>query len=356
MSDTNQNTHRGRRKAVRSAGPPVDEVGGADVTVRRGRDAVESASAGKGFASAASKAGAGAAGSVSPEGGAGSLSKDGEGAVDSSAAGSLKKGDRRAAGSGDSGSLSKSDGDVAGSSDAGVLTKGGGDVPGSAAAGLLTKADRGASEADAAGSVPLSKSGSDSSADADPTVELSKADAAESDSSDPKGGGESDSRRPGVGRILLAAAAAVLVVALVAGAVVSVFLTRSIDQRDARRAEYVQTARQAILNLTTINADSAKEDIDRILSMASGQFKTEFDGRVDPFLSIVQQAEVRSSGEIVEAALESDADDSAKVLVAAKQTLTNAGQAEPQTRFYRFRVTVTDTDGGLTASNVEFVP
>ncbi|WP_280496376.1 hypothetical protein [Nocardia farcinica] len=168
---------------------------------------------------------------------------------------------------------------------------------------------------------------------------------------------EQTDRRTGTGRrIFLAAAAVVLLAALITGAVFSVVTVRDIDQRAERRTEYVQTARQAILNLTTIRADSAKEDIDRILSLASGQFKTEFDGRVDPFLSIVQQAKVVSNGEIVEAALESDDDDSAKVLVAAKQTLTNAGQAEPQTRYYRFRVTVTRSDAGLTASNVEFVP
>jgi Mce-associated membrane protein len=151
------------------------------------------------------------------------------------------------------------------------------------------------------------------------------------------------------------AAAALLVVALVCGATLSVLAMRAAHERDERRAEYVETARQAIVNLTTIRADSAKQDIDRILSLASGEFKTEFDGRVDPFTSIVQQAKVVSSGEIVEAALESDDDRSGRVLVAAKQTLTNAGQAEPQTRYYRFRVTVSRGDSGLTVSNVEFV-
>jgi Mce-associated membrane protein len=159
----------------------------------------------------------------------------------------------------------------------------------------------------------------------------------------------------GLPRMLAMAAAALLVVALVCGATLSVLAMRSAHERDERRAEYVETARQAIVNLTTIRADSAKQDIDRILSLASGEFKTEFDGRVDPFTSIVQQAKVVSSGEIVEAALESDDDRSGRVLVAAKQTLTNAGQAEPQTRYYRFRVTVSRGDSGLTVSNVEFV-
>lgn len=157
-------------------------------------------------------------------------------------------------------------------------------------------------------------------------------------------------------RTLATVAATVLVLALVAGAVLSVFAVRSTEDRDARRNAYLQTARQTVLNLTTIRADTAKEDIDRILTMASGEFKTEFDGRVDPFTEIVKQAKVVSHGEVVEAAIERDDEDSATVLVAAKQTLTNAGQEEPQQRFYRFRVTVTKgDDGSLKSSDVEFV-
>ncbi|MFG3617689.1 hypothetical protein [Nocardia sp. NPDC047654] len=191
----------------------------------------------------------------------------------------------------------------------------------------------------------------DSTPDADKaTVSMTKA-AAESPSEQEP----APSKSRGLPRILAMAAAALLVVALVCGATLSVLAMRSAHERDERRAEYVETARQAIVNLTTIRADSAKQDIDRILSLASGEFKTEFDGRVDPFTSIVQQAKVVSSGEIVEAALESDDDRSGRVLVAAKQTLTNAGQAEPQTRYYRFRVTVSRGDSGLTVSNVEFV-
>ncbi|MFC8528353.1 hypothetical protein [Nocardia sp. NPDC057227] len=156
-------------------------------------------------------------------------------------------------------------------------------------------------------------------------------------------------------RLALTAAAAIAAIAIAASAVLTTLAVRENDARDERRNEYLQTARQTVLNLTTIRADSAREDIDRILSVASGDFKTEFDGRVDPFTDIVQQAKVVSTGEIVEAALERDDENSAQVLVAAKQTLTNAGQAEPQTRYYRFRVTIARGDEGLTASKVEFV-
>ncbi|MGX1775481.1 hypothetical protein ACWIGW_25460 [Nocardia brasiliensis] len=209
----------------------------------------------------------------------------------------------------------------------------------------------------AAGTVDLGKAAADVGKSADVgSVELGKAtstsavepDATPADATEPKS-------RLGVGRILAFAAAAILVLALVVGAGLSVVKARSIDARDERRTEFVQTARQAALNLTTIRADSAKQDIDRILAVASGQFKSEFDGRVDPFLNVVQQAKIVSNGEVVEAALESDDADSAQVLVAVKQTLTNAGQEGPQTRLYRFRITVSRGDAGLTASKVEFV-
>ncbi|MFI6171365.1 hypothetical protein ACIBCN_31635 [Nocardia sp. NPDC051052] len=202
----------------------------------------------------------------------------------------------------------------------------------------------------------------DSASDAAP-VDAVVADASDSNVVDlTKGAPAADAQdaapertKRGAWRVVGVAAAAVLVLALLVGAGFAGMKVRSIDARDDRRGAYEQTARQAILNLTTIRADSAKADIDRILSVASGQFKTEFDGRVDPFMNIVQQAKVVSNGEIIDAALENDSDDSATVLVAAKQSLTNAGQQGEQTRFYRFRVTVSRGDSGMTVSKVEFV-
>ncbi|MEV6136102.1 hypothetical protein AB0L63_08570 [Nocardia sp. NPDC051990] len=274
MSEINEDTHRGRRRAVRSAGPPVEETG-----------------------SAATAESAAAAGST-PE--------------------VAKAFSARVAAPG---------------------TRTGPEVaPTAVTASTVSDAEP---TPDEGSQVYLGKSGTQTAQDAD----------------EPGDSGQVEKPKAGRGRIRILAAAACALVAIgaVIGAGWSVMAMKSVDDRDARRAEYTQTARQAILNLTTIRADSAKEDIDRILSVASGQFKTEFDGRVDPFLNIVKEAKVVSNGEIVEAAVESDSEDSAKILVAAKQTLTNAGQAEPQTRFYRFRVTVTRNGSGLSASNVEFV-
>jgi len=166
---------------------------------------------------------------------------------------------------------------------------------------------------------------------------------------------EEDAKLTRLGQIIGLAAAAVLVLALVVGAGFAAFAARSGSQDEDLRAQYTQTARQAVINLTTIRADSAKEDIDRILSVASGEFKNEFDGRVDPFMDVVKQAKVVSTGEVVESGIESVDENSAKVLVAAKQMVSNTGSAEPQSRQYRFRITVSKGDSGMTVSKVEFV-
>lgn len=186
------------------------------------------------------------------------------------------------------------------------------------------------------------------------TAAKSEGDAVESAASEPVDLTKSaDDKAPGSGgRILALAAAVVLVLALVVGAA---FTAYSANKDEDLRAQYTETARQAVLNLTTIRAETAKEDIDRILSVASGDFKTEFDGRVDPFMDVVKQANVVSTGEVVESGVVTADGESAQVLVAAKQMVSNNGSPEPQSRQYRFRVTVSNSDTGMTVSKVEFV-
>ncbi|MGS2808341.1 hypothetical protein [Nocardia sp. MW-W600-9] len=193
------------------------------------------------------------------------------------------------------------------------------------------------------------KSAETAASSADATVKL-----AASEPVDPSESADDKAPRSGA-RILALVAASVLVLALVVGAGFAAFTAYSVNKDEDLRAQYTETARQAVLNLTTIRADTAKEDIDRILSVASGDFKTEFDGRVDPFMEVVKQANVVSTGEVVESGIVTADDESAQVLVAAKQMVSNNGSPEPQSRQYRFRVTVSNADSGMTVSKVEFV-
>ncbi len=128
------------------------------------------------------------------------------------------------------------------------------------------------------------------------------------------------------------------------------------NDRDAQRAEFVTTAQDTVINLTTIKPDTAKEDVERILAGASGEFKAEFDGREDPFVSVVKEAGVTTVGKILESGIESEDGNTAKVLVAARADVSTPDGAQNGPRDFRMRVTVTDDGGTKTASKVEFVP
>ncbi|MCQ4117795.1 hypothetical protein [Rhodococcus tibetensis] len=150
--------------------------------------------------------------------------------------------------------------------------------------------------------------------------------------------------------------AAVVILALVVAAVVLLLDQRSARERDDRRQAFIDTARQTVLNLTTIHPETAKEDVDRILAGASGAFLAEFQGREDPFVGVVRDANVTTEGEVLEAGIQSETEISADVLVAARTMVTSTEQPEPSPRDFRMRVTVSDDNGKLTASKVEFVP
>lgn len=158
------------------------------------------------------------------------------------------------------------------------------------------------------------------------------------------------------GPLVAAIALGLVIVALLAVLGWLLFERAAAGDRDARRQAYIDTAEQTMLNLTTIDPDTAKEDVEKILAGASGDFKAEFSGREDPFVSIVKEADVTMVGKIVGSALEGESGNTAKVLVSVRADVTAADGSDDGARNFRMRVTVTDDDGTLTASKVEFVP
>ncbi|MEV6772817.1 hypothetical protein AB0N05_29675 [Nocardia sp. NPDC051030] len=154
-------------------------------------------------------------------------------------------------------------------------------------------------------------------------------------------------------------AAAVFVVLAVASLGASGFFLHERNvaaDREAQRTEYTQFAREAMTSITNISGDTAPDDFARVLAVTSGDFAADLAKRKDDFSSVVQKAQVKTKGEVVETALESSDDRSAIVLVAVKQTLTNAGAEGPQQRQYRFRVTLARGDGDkLSVTGMEMV-
>lgn len=132
------------------------------------------------------------------------------------------------------------------------------------------------------------------------------------------------------------------------------------DQRSNAAQEqselFVQVARQAAVNLTSIDHNEADADVQRILNSATGTFRDDFEKRSAPFIEVVKRTQSTSRGTVAEAGLESEADGEARVLVAVSVKTTNSAAPEQEPRRWRMRISVEQAGDDVKVSNVEFVP
>lgn len=157
---------------------------------------------------------------------------------------------------------------------------------------------------------------------------------------------------------IAAVLAALVVLAALAG---SGYMIK--EHRDAVRqrqlvAEFNAAARQGVVTLTTLDFNNAKRDVHSILENATGSFKDDFSKTVDDFTKVVEKSKVISQGTVTESAVDRDSvtENSAVVLVASTQEVTNAAGAKKDPRTYRLIVTVARDGGQLKLAKVEFVP
>jgi len=132
-----------------------------------------------------------------------------------------------------------------------------------------------------------------------------------------------------------------------------VHLQQSAEQS---RTLFLEAGKQGAINLTTIDYQRATADVQRILDSSTGTFRDEFAGRSDSLVTVVEQAQSKSSGTVTAAGVESMTADDALVLVALSVTTTNLGAAQQPPRYWRMRLTVTRVDDGAKVSKVDFVP
>jgi Mce-associated membrane protein len=122
-----------------------------------------------------------------------------------------------------------------------------------------------------------------------------------------------------------------------------------------RAAAFIATARQGVINRTSLDFNKAKEDVQRVLDIATGEFKDDFQKRAEDFAAVVKDSKAVTEGSVTAAAVESMNNDSAVVLVLTNERVTNAAGAKDQPRTFRFRVSVVHDGDDLKVSKVEFV-
>jgi Mce-associated membrane protein len=157
-------------------------------------------------------------------------------------------------------------------------------------------------------------------------------------------------------RLLLPGLAGILVAALVAACGVFAWLDRSYSEKQALRQRFVDTAEQAVVNMTTLHGDTAGSDIQRLYDLSSGTLRDQVGQERRQAVQVAQSNKLDADGRVAAAGIETETGDDATVLVAAVITVKNVDLAQPQQRVVRFRVGVHEADGSITATKMEVLP
>lgn len=168
---------------------------------------------------------------------------------------------------------------------------------------------------------------------------------------------DTPARRGGATRRVVAVAVVGLAVLVLTGALGWLGYRIQVNQQaQEQREQFVQVARQAAVNLTTISYAQADADVQRIIEATTGEFRDDFTLRSRPFVDVVQRAHSESEGTVTEAGLESVDGDRAEVLLAVAVRTTMAGNVVPEPRRWRMRISLQRTDDGPKVSNIVFIP
>lgn len=160
--------------------------------------------------------------------------------------------------------------------------------------------------------------------------------------------------RPAARTLVLFAVAAAAVACLVLSALTAPRLAAAGD-REQRRTEVLQAARQHAVNFTTLDHQHLDRDLGRVLAGATGEFKEQFRAGAEDLSELVTANEAVSEGEVLEAGIVSDDEDSARVLVVADSTVTNLAGPAPQKRHYRLQLDLVRDSGRWLVSDLQFV-
>lgn len=130
---------------------------------------------------------------------------------------------------------------------------------------------------------------------------------------------------------------------------------RAADRRQ-QVAEYSAAARQSVVNLMSIDYNTAKESVQRVLDGSTGKFHDNFADTADDFVNALQHEKVVTKASVNDAAVESITGDSAVVLVSATSHREGPGapKDQQQPRVWRVVLNLQREGGQIKMSGVEF--
>ena len=151
--------------------------------------------------------------------------------------------------------------------------------------------------------------------------------------------------------------AALLTAGLLATTGYLVWQHQKISQQRHSAAEFAAAARQDVINLMSIDYNTAQDSVQRVLDGSTGRFRANFADTADDFVKALTEEKIVTKATVNDTAVESMTADSAVVLVSAtsQREGPKAPKDQQQPRLWRVVVSLERDGGQIKMSGVDFV-
>ena len=151
--------------------------------------------------------------------------------------------------------------------------------------------------------------------------------------------------------------AALLTAGLLATTGYLVWQHQKSSQQRHSAAEFAAAARQDVINLMSIDYNTAQDSVQRVLDGSTGRFRANFADTADDFVKALTEEKIVTKATVNDTAVESMTADSAVVLVSAtsQREGPKAPKDQQQPRLWRVVVSLERDGGQIKMSGVDFV-
>jgi Mce-associated membrane protein len=133
------------------------------------------------------------------------------------------------------------------------------------------------------------------------------------------------------------------------------FRTYQAQDREVQRSLFVQAAQDMAVNLSTVDAQHADADAQRIQDKATGTFADSFARHKQAYIDAAKHSRSRSLGTVTDVGLESRSGEQGQVLVAVTIKTVGPVPADQEPQVFRIRITVHRVGDDAKISDVAFV-
>jgi Mce-associated membrane protein len=145
---------------------------------------------------------------------------------------------------------------------------------------------------------------------------------------------------------------ALLTLALVVGAAWTLVDVQKEREAQDRDAAALAAGREAAVAFTSYDYRHIDDDLDRVASRSTGDFRQQFTKALGALSAAIKKAHGVSRGEVSQAGLVRSSAESAVVMAAVDASITNRSTQGGSTRRYRLQITLALVDGDWLISDI----